>query len=1009
MTMKNPAAVYCTDLGYEYETVTYADGSQNGVCHLPDGSTCSAWAFLRGQCGPEHSICARHGLATEVRSDGGNAFSSVYAACVERTGRERGPATEMAGLMARTVGADPRAPFGIRRYGPESVQVPPLSDTAVSDLVPADLPPAFDWRNHQGENWVTPVKDQGMCGSCWAFGAVGAVEATYNIDADNPQLDLDLSEQYLVTDCSWAGACRGGWFVQAITYIQLQGIPDEGCLPYRDGGPDGCTYLPECSSICTYSGDGECSDYRCSDRCATWEQRLQTIQDYIWVDTGKTAIKEALIEHGPLAVHVSSRGWFDPDGIYRCEDNEFTSHVVVLVGYENSAGGYWILKNSGGVDYEDGGFYRVAYDTCGVQTLPIAIDTGLDQPGVTLSPPGGTGRGEPGTTVTYDGWLFNHTGITDRFDLALSGGSWPAHLPVSHIDSLADGESIRFSVHVTIPAHGVVDGDSDAVTITAVGSASAHQDTSTFVTEANVPPRIEVSPAMLNSVQAPGTSVFQALVLDNPSSSTFTFSIHQALPTDAALLLSLNETGSPELFLDGSGMGRHGTCMAASCPQAGVWSPRGRAALFDGVNDRVVTPLVLDQSAESPGATMMAWVRPTGTNTEIQQVISSDDGGHDWSLMSWGGFWHVASGSGSQNTGLSVNLNQWQHVAAVFEPSLGRIRFYKNGVEVVIPSIGYDTSVNPVVLGDNAGSWEQFFEGRIDEVRVYEHTLSAEQIRDIYRGSAQADWLSWDVPYGRVFGLEQRAIQFALDASGLQPDIYRALVSVLSTDPDRPRVDVPVAMAVADQAPLLVVRPAVFDETLAEGASLTRTLTISNAGTGDLTFEMSTLGGAAAPGGVQVQDASWLTLSPASGTVHPGQEAAIQVTFDAAGLAPGAHSACVRVESNDLLSPTLDVPVSLTVTEAIREGTVQGTVTDKDTGAPLAATVSVVGETESTTTDAGGAYALTLEAGAYTLHVEAAGYVSETAGVTVVAGQATTQDFALSPETRSLYLPLVIR
>ena len=87
--------------------------------------------------------------------------------------------------------------------------------------------------------------------------------------------------------------------------------------------------------------------------------------------------------------------------------------------------------------------------------------------------------------------------------------------------------------------------------------------------------------------------------------------------------MSLNETGKPGLFMDGSGRGNHGTCTGETCPQAGVWSPRGKAARFDGQNDRIVTPVKLDQTSGSPGATMMAWVYPTGTSQEPQAVIST--------------------------------------------------------------------------------------------------------------------------------------------------------------------------------------------------------------------------------------------------------------------------------------------------------------------------------------------------------------------------------------------------
>jgi len=69
---------------------------------------------------------------------------------------------------------------------------------------------SFDWRNHNGGNWLTPVKSQGGRGSCWVFSSVGVVEAAHNIAGGNPDLDLNLSEQYLVSDCLSYNNCCGG-------------------------------------------------------------------------------------------------------------------------------------------------------------------------------------------------------------------------------------------------------------------------------------------------------------------------------------------------------------------------------------------------------------------------------------------------------------------------------------------------------------------------------------------------------------------------------------------------------------------------------------------------------------------------------------------------------------------------------------------------------------------------------------------------------------------------------
>jgi hypothetical protein len=79
------------------------------------------------------------------------------------------------------------------------------------------------------------VRNQGNCGSCWAFAAVGTVEAQQKIVSVDPTANLDLSEEILVSGCAAdIGSCCGGLHNLALEYIRDHGIPDEGCFPYRD-------------------------------------------------------------------------------------------------------------------------------------------------------------------------------------------------------------------------------------------------------------------------------------------------------------------------------------------------------------------------------------------------------------------------------------------------------------------------------------------------------------------------------------------------------------------------------------------------------------------------------------------------------------------------------------------------------------------------------------------------------------------------------------------------------
>ena len=88
----------------------------------------------------------------------------------------------------------------------------------------------WDWRNRHGKNWITSVKDQGNCGSCWAFAVTGATEAMVNVYF-NQILNPDLSEQDILS-CSGAGDCTGGNPGNALNYIMNAGIVDENCFLY---------------------------------------------------------------------------------------------------------------------------------------------------------------------------------------------------------------------------------------------------------------------------------------------------------------------------------------------------------------------------------------------------------------------------------------------------------------------------------------------------------------------------------------------------------------------------------------------------------------------------------------------------------------------------------------------------------------------------------------------------------------------------------------------------------
>jgi putative hemolysin/C1A family cysteine protease len=385
--MANPAATYCKELGYEYR-ITQTDKGEEGICVFPDGGECEEWKFLAGKCGRERSYCAKQGLDLVTKTDGKNPLSREYAECVNGK-QEVGAASELMNLSKKAT----------RSSIPVLGSEPPAEQGPVTGTPPS----SFDWRNENGQNWMTSVKNQGSCGSCWAFSTAGVVEGTYNVESGNPDLDLDLSEEYLVSDCYTMGAygnCCGGSPVDALGFVRDSGIPDESCMLYVD--QYSCTCSASCDSNCTYRTGGACSDATCSNRCADWQGRAVKINTVASVPSGQ--IKQYLVDKGPLSVAMgvgsSYGGGFDAQGVYRCTNDSGANHAVIITGYSD-AGSYWIVKNSWGATWNGDGYFKVGYGECAIETWVYYVDTPASAPIATPTPtPTATRTRTPTPTLT---------------------------------------------------------------------------------------------------------------------------------------------------------------------------------------------------------------------------------------------------------------------------------------------------------------------------------------------------------------------------------------------------------------------------------------------------------------------------------------------------------------------------------------------------------------------------------------------------------------------------------
>jgi len=214
--------------------------------------------------------------------------------------------------------------------------------------VPSSTDDTVDWRT---KGAVTPIKNQGQCGSCWAFSSTGSTEGAHFIV--NNKL-VSLSEQNLV-DCSGAygnQGCNGGLMTQAFDYIiHNKGIDTEASYPYT-------------------AQDGTCH--------FTAANIGSTLVSYVNVQSGSEADLVTKINLGPTSVAIdASHSSFQlyHSGIYyeaACSASAL-DHGVLAVGYgATGSKDYYIVKNSWGTDWGMAGYIEMSRNrnnNCGIATM----------------------------------------------------------------------------------------------------------------------------------------------------------------------------------------------------------------------------------------------------------------------------------------------------------------------------------------------------------------------------------------------------------------------------------------------------------------------------------------------------------------------------------------------------------------------------------------------------------------------------------------------------------------
>jgi cathepsin B len=234
----------------------------------------------------------------------------------------------------------------------------------VALTIAQSIPREYDTRKLQNPNCAVAIRNQGKCGSCWAFCMTTSLSERFcqlSKGRDRPM----ISPQYVVNCDKSNSGCNGGRMISAFNFVAKNGAPEDSCIEYYSGNT---TKEGKCPKTCD---DGS--------KMNLW----YAIKGYSIRSRDVAAMQKDIIQYGPITVgyyvYDDFKPFFEknPTGIYTRKSGTslLGGHGVALIGWgEENGTPYWIAHNSWGATWGDKGYFKIkrGVNECGIESMMIA-------------------------------------------------------------------------------------------------------------------------------------------------------------------------------------------------------------------------------------------------------------------------------------------------------------------------------------------------------------------------------------------------------------------------------------------------------------------------------------------------------------------------------------------------------------------------------------------------------------------------------------------------------------